>query len=56
MIGPQFTQLTSEKMLLVIKFIKLDGRPWRQEPEAELTSVEYEQAFVAEGRMIIDFK
>ena len=34
----------------------IDGRPWRREPEAELSSVEYGQAFVAEGRTIIDFK
>ena len=32
---------------------KIDGRPWRREPEAELPSVEYGQAFVAEGHMII---
>ena len=35
---------------------QIDGRPWRREPEAELPSVEYGQAFVAEGRTIIDFK
>ena len=36
--------------------IGIDGRPWRREPEAELPSVEYGEAFVAEGHMIIDFK
>ena len=34
----------------------IDGRPSRREPEAELLSVEYGQAFVSEDHTIIDFK
>ena len=36
-----------------MKILKIDGRPWRREPEAELLSVEYG---VSEDHMIIDLK